>query len=66
VLLNVKISIVKTKIMAFQLKYPIRSKISVYSHITEQVKCFKYLGFNMAHENEKAIGENSLNYNGIE
>jgi hypothetical protein len=35
----------KTKIMASQAKYPVRSSICVSDKNTEQVSCFKYLGY---------------------
>jgi hypothetical protein len=40
-----EISSEKTKLMAFQEKYLNHSKIYIYNKITEQVSCFKYLGY---------------------
>jgi hypothetical protein len=42
---NVEIYTVKTKVMVFQAKVPIRSKIHIYNKVTKQVNCFKYLGY---------------------
>jgi hypothetical protein len=56
---NKEIATIKTKIMAFQGKDPIHSKICIYDKVTEQGNCFKYLGYysNTTNENEKDISE---------
>jgi hypothetical protein len=48
---NFNISTTKAKVMAFQGKYPIRSKIiSNNKSITEQVSYFNYLGCNVTYK----------------
>jgi hypothetical protein len=48
-----EISTEKTKIMAFQRKYPIHSKFCKHSKISKHVNCFKYLRDYTTYENEK-------------
>jgi len=51
-----EISTVKIKLVAFHGIDHIRSKICICIYNgTEQVKCFKYLGYYMAYRNEKYI-----------
>jgi hypothetical protein len=45
-----KISIDKTKVLAFKGKEHIHSKICVYDKPIEQVSSFKYLGYNISYE----------------
>jgi len=42
---DMEISTVKTEIMAFHGKDPIHSEICIYNKVTEQVNCFKFLGY---------------------
>jgi hypothetical protein len=58
-----KISIDKTKEMAFKGKEHIRSKICVYNKRKEQVSSFKYLGYNISYEKDVDISTKILNYN---
>jgi hypothetical protein len=44
---NLKMSINKTKTMAFKGKYPIRTKIVIEDKTLEQVNHFKYLGYDV-------------------
>jgi hypothetical protein len=46
---NMRISITKTKTMAFQGKNHIRCKIVVENKTTEQVSSYTYLGFNVSY-----------------
>jgi hypothetical protein len=48
-----EVSTEKTKMVAFHEKDPVRSGICIYIKVTEQVNCFKYLGYYITHENEK-------------
>jgi hypothetical protein len=50
----------RAKIMAFQEKYLIRSKIRVCSRTIEQASCFNYLEFYVTYEIEKHIAEKKL------
>jgi hypothetical protein len=54
---NLKISVTKTKTMAFKGKPPIRTKIVINDTILEQVSHFKYLGSDISYENNKGIDE---------
>jgi hypothetical protein len=58
-----KISIDKTKVMAFKGKEHIRSKICVYSKPVEQVSSFKYLGYNICCEKDIDVSTKILNCN---
>jgi hypothetical protein len=60
---NVQTSTKKTKIMAFEGKYPIRRKIFMYNKITENVSCFKYLEPCVTYENKKNIAEKITDFN---
>jgi hypothetical protein len=60
---NMEISTEKTKIMAFQGKYPIQSKIYIYNKIMEQVNYFKYTRYYMVCENEKDVAGRFKNFN---
>jgi hypothetical protein len=57
---NFKISIQKTKVMAFKGKFPIRTKIVIDNNILEQVSHFNYLGNEITYMQEKDI-HNKLN-----
>jgi hypothetical protein len=50
-----KISINKTKVIAFKGKEHIRGKICVYSKPTEQISSIKYLGYNISYEKDVDI-----------
>lgn len=52
-----KVSIEKTKTMAFKGKYPVRTKIVIEGKILEQVKHFKYLGCYVSYEKEIDLDE---------
>lgn len=52
---NLEISTQKSKVMAFEGKYPIRSKIVLANEIIEQVNGFKYLGCWISYEQERDI-----------
>ena len=52
---NFKMSVKKTKIMAFKGKDPIRSKIVIEDKILEQVSDFKYLGCEISFKYDKDI-----------
>jgi hypothetical protein len=54
---NLKMSVTKTKTMAFKGKYPIRIKIVINDKILEQVSHFKYLGSDISYENNKDTEE---------
>jgi hypothetical protein len=43
----IEINTVKTKIMAFRGKEPVRSKIYINNKVLEQVHAFNYLGCNI-------------------
>jgi hypothetical protein len=45
----VEISIYKSKVMALEGKYPVRSKIMIKNKIIEQVKNFNYLGCDISY-----------------
>jgi len=66
---NLKISMDKTKIMAFKGKYSVRSKIEIDGSILEQVKQFNYLGCELSLDSEpdfnkknKQISRNMQHY----
>ncbi|KAJ4434296.1 hypothetical protein ANN_22848 [Periplaneta americana] len=61
---NMKISPNKTKIMAFQGKQPVRSKICIGTHRLEQVNSFKYLSYNLTYLPDTDISENIEHFNG--
>ncbi|XP_075210156.1 protein spaetzle 4-like [Lycorma delicatula] len=48
-----KISLTKTKLMAFLEKFPIKSKIILGDKILEQVSHFNYLGCDITYENDR-------------
>jgi len=52
---NMKISTKKTKVMAFEGDYPIRTKIVIDDHPLEQVSHFNYLGCYTSFEKDKDI-----------
>lgn len=52
---NLKISIKKSKVMSFQGKYPVRSKICIYNSTLEQVRHFNYLGCDLSYDYENDI-----------
>jgi hypothetical protein len=54
----VEISHQKDKIMAFKGTEPVRRKIVIENMILEQVNTFKYLGCNIAYQEEKDIFQN--------
>jgi hypothetical protein len=54
---NLKISVTKTKTMAFKGKHLIRTKIVINDTILEQVSHLKYLGSDISNENNKDIDE---------
>ena len=56
---GMKISLKKTKTIAFKGKEPVRSKIVVYNGIVEQVNTFRYLGMDILYKGEVDI-ENKL------
>jgi len=49
---NLKISMDKTKILAFKGKHLVRSKIEIDGSILEQVKQFNYLGCELSLDGE--------------
>ena len=49
---NLKISMDKTKVMAFKGKHSVRSKIEIDRSILEQVKQFNYLGCKLSLDGE--------------
>ena len=57
---NLKISLHKTKVMAFQGKYPVRSKIIVNNKPIEQVSNFTYLGCDTSYNYDNDM-ENKIN-----
>lgn len=57
---NMKISVNKTKTMAFLGSHPIRAKIVINDKIIEQVNTFKYLGCSITYGKKSEI-ENKLN-----
>jgi len=66
---NLKMSTDKTKIMAFQGKHLVRSKIETEGSILEQVKQFNYLGCELSLDGEpdfdkknKQISRNMRHY----
>lgn len=59
---NLEISTSKTKIMAFQGKLPVRSKICIENVILEQVNTFKYLGYTLTYLDERDISNKIQNY----
>ena len=54
---SVKISLKKTKIMAFKGKSPVRSKIVLDNKTLEQVSHFRYLGCDISYDRERDIDE---------
>ena len=62
---NMEISTVKTKVMAFQGKMPIRSKICIGNSILEQVSSFKYLGYHLTYQAKQDIPQKIQSFNNV-
>ena len=62
---NMKISINKTKVLAFRGKEPIRCKIAIENKPVEQVSSFKFLGCHMGLHNEDDIKTKTEKFNYI-
>jgi hypothetical protein len=59
---NFNISTTKTKVIAFQWKYPIRLKIILNNKsITEQVSNFNYLGCNVTYKYDEDLNDKFQN-----
>lgn len=59
---NMRISVAKTKVMAFQGPEPIRTKIVVNNKPVEQVKHFNYLGNDISYDRDKDINNKLHKY----
>jgi hypothetical protein len=63
---NFNISTTKIKVMAFQGKYPIRSKIILNNKsITEKVSNFNYLGCNVTHKYDEDLNDKLSKFQNI-
>ncbi|KAJ4431805.1 hypothetical protein ANN_20410 [Periplaneta americana] len=60
---NMEISTDNSKVMAFLGKEPVRSKIFINNKIIEQVKNFRYLGYQTSYEEEKDLNEKIIKFN---
>jgi len=57
---NLKISIDKTKIMAFKVKHLVRYKIEIDGSILEQVRQFNYLGCGLSLDGEPDLDKKKI------
>lgn len=62
---HLKISIQKTKVMAFRGKHPVRSKIIINNTVIEQVSHFKYLGCDITYDYDKDVNIKTQRFQAI-